>query len=197
MFSCSRNANSALPLCPTMNRGALLLAVALGAGVASPTVWAGGGPSPTALSPSGDCVDWTISAHKGEAARQADKTFCESQNVGDPGKLQACLDNTRAQKQVEFFSNLCGEGYVVSLDGQQFALKRLSPKARKPPYLTGVYEGKGVRMRVESPRLLSKEYDEGEPRNERNVVSARYAVSVRVVQGKRTNRFAGEVWYGR
>ena len=52
-------------------------------------------------------------------------------------------------------------------------------------------------MRVESPRLLSKEYDEGEPRNEPNVVSARYAVSVHVVQGKRTNRFAGEVWYGR
>ena len=197
MFFCFRNANIPMPLRPVMNRGALLLVVVLGTGAASPAVWAGGGPSPTSLSPSGDCVDWTISAHKGEAARQADKTFCESQNAGDPGKLQACLDNTRAQKQVEFFSNLCGEGYVVSLDGQQFALKRLSPKARKPPYLTGVYAGKGVRMRVESPRLLSKEYDEGQPRNERNVVSARYAVSVRVVQGKRTNRFAGEVWYGR
>jgi hypothetical protein len=155
------------------------------------------GPWPTALSKGSDCAAWTISAKKTEQARRADRSYCEAQNPGDESRLQACVNNANAKKQVEFFTNRCGSDYVIALDGRDWPLKRLSPATRKPPYLTGRYAGDGVRVTVESPRLLSKEYEAGEARTEANVVSARYAVKVRVVQGRRVNRFPGELWYGR
>lgn len=154
------------------------------------------GPWPTALSKGSDCAAWTISAKKTEVSRRAEKTYCETQNPADPSRQQACLNNASAKKLVEFFTNRCGSDYVIALDGQELPLKRLSP-ATKPPYLTGRYAGDGVRVTVDSPRLLSKEYEAGEARTEANVISARYSVKVRVVQGRRTNRFSGEVWYGR
>lgn len=155
------------------------------------------GPWPTALSKGSDCAAWTISAKRSEPARRAEKAYCEAKNPGDQPKQQACLDNANAKDAVEFFSNRCGSGYVIALDGQDWPLERLSPASKRPPYLTGRYAGDGVRVSVESPRLLSKEYEPGEARIEANVVSARYAVRVRVVQGRRSSHFPGEVWYGR
>lgn len=164
--------------------------------VSASLVHAETGPWPTALSKGSDCAAWTISAKKTDASRRADTNYCDAQNPGDRSKQEACLNNANAKKQVEFFTNRCGSDYVIALDGQEWPLKRLSP-ATKPPYLTGRYAGDGVRVTVDSPRLLSKDYEAGEAHTEANVVSARYAVKVQVVQGRRTNRFSGEVWYGR
>lgn len=179
-----------------MTSKAMAFATMLALCAVSGSVRAETGPWPTALSEGSDCAAWTISAKKTDVARLADKKHCDESNQGDLSKQQICMANLQSQEQVEFFSNRCGDGYVVSLNGQQFALKRLSPTARKPPFLTGRYAGDGIRLYVESPRLLSKEYEEGEPHTEANVFSARYAVKVRVEQRQHMNRFPGEVWYG-
>lgn len=180
---------------PMIKSAASVVAV-LGMCVSASLVHAETGPWPTALAKGSDCAAWTISAKKTDASRRADRNNCEAQNPGDLSKQEACLDNANAKKLVEFFTNRCGSDYVIALDGQEWPLKRLSPPT-KPPYLTGRYAGDGVRVTVDSPRLLSKEYEAGEAHTEANVISARYAVKVQVVQGRRTNRFSGEVWYGR
>ncbi len=140
---------------------------------------------------SGDCVASSISTTKTAAHRTFDRQYCTDNNIGSPQKIQICRQNLAKQKQIAFFSDKCSNKgvYSIGIDGVEYQLKRQGGSLSRPPYLTGSFVGKDLRVNIKEIRSIQKSSDSG-------VESGRSAVSVIIIRSKNTKKIEGILSYG-
>lgn len=140
---------------------------------------------------SGDCVASSISTTKTAAHRTFDRQYCTENNVGSPQKIQICRQNLAKQKQIAFFSDKCSNKgvYSIGIDGVEYQIKRQGGSLSRPPYLTGSFSGKDLRVKIEEIRSIEKSSDDG-------VESGKSAVSVTIMRGRNTKKIEGILVYG-
>ena len=139
------------------------------------------------LSPvnTGDCVAARIEAERTPYMDEYYKRYC-AQNK-DKQKERQCLENTKWHKEFSFFTDRCSASdYYIGINSKEVKLKRTSKKPGKPTDFIGSFAGNGIRVVINNPRLIGKEYHEGEPKTEDNILSAAYKVDVTVIKGKLT-----------
>ena len=142
------------------------------------------------LSPvnTGDCVAARIQAKRTPYMDEYYKSYC-AQNK-DKKLERQCLENTKWHKEFSFFTDRCSErDYYIGINSQEVSLKRTSKKRGKPTDFIGSFAGNGIRVVINNPRLIGKEYHEGEPKTEDNVSGGVYKVDVIVTKGKVTKAF--------
>lgn len=142
------------------------------------------------LSPvnTGDCVAGRIQAKRTPYMDEYFKKYC-AQNKDKKWEKQ-CLENTKLHKEFSFFTERCSEtDYYIGINGKEVALKRTSKKLGKPTNFIGSFIGYGIRVVINNPRLITKEYFEGEPKTEDNVMGAVYKVDVMVIKETITKTF--------
>ena len=142
------------------------------------------------LSPvnTGDCVAARIQSKRTPYLDEYYKKYC-AQNK-DKKLERQCLENTKWHREFSFFTDRCSESdYYIGINGKEIALKRTSKKPGKPTNFIGTFTGNGIRVVINNPRLVAKEYFEGEPRTEDNVSGGVYRVDVTVTKGKVTKKF--------
>lgn len=142
------------------------------------------------LSPvnTGDCVASRIQSKRTAYMEEYYKKYC-AQNKNKKLEKQ-CLENTKWHKEFSFFTDRCSESdYYIGINGNEVLLKRTSKKPGKPTDFIGSFAGNGIRVVINNPRLIGKEYHEGEPKTEDNILSAVYKVDVLVTKGKLTKAF--------
>jgi hypothetical protein len=144
----------------------------------------------------GDCVAARIGATRSRFADEFDKKYCSEAN-SDEAAVKRCIANSAMDKNITFFTDRCSEKeYLIGVNGKEFRLKKVSKK-RKPHYFVGSFAGEGLSVQISHPRLISKTYLPGEPRNESYVLDGAYKVLVTVTKGKVTKTFNGVLTYGR
>ena len=142
------------------------------------------------LSPvnTGDCVAARIQSKRTAYMDEYYKKYC-AQNK-DRKLEKQCLENTKWHREFSFFTDRCSESdYYIGINGKEIVLKRTSKKPGKPTNFIGSFAGNGIRVVINNPRLVEKEYFEGEPKTEDNIVSAVYKVDVSVTKGRLTKIF--------
>ena len=142
------------------------------------------------LSPvnTGDCVAARIQAKRTAYMDEYYKKYC-AQNK-DKKKERQCLENTKWHREFSFFTDRCSESeYYIGINGKEILLKRTSKKPGKPTDFIGSFAGNAIRVVIHNPRLIGKEYFEGEAKTEDNVLSAVYKVDVTVTKGTLTKTF--------
>jgi hypothetical protein len=146
------------------------------------------------LSPvnTGDCVAARIQSKRTPYMDEYYKKYC-AQNK-DKKLERQCLENTKWHKEFSFFTDRCSEKeYNIGINGKEIALKRVSKKPGRPTNFIGSFTGNGIRVVINNPRLVAKEYFEDEPKTEDNVSGGVYKVDVIVVKGKITKTFKNMV----
>jgi hypothetical protein len=148
----------------------------------------------------GECVSDRLLASRNEFVEKIDYKYCNDRNVGKPDKIQNCLNNSQAHKKISFFTDRCGSvenTYFISLNGIEHKVKRVTPLAKKQLYLTGNFEGEGLKIKITQGRLIRKIYEEGSKRTEDDVVDAEYEVMVVVTKDNQVEKIKGTLLYGR
>jgi hypothetical protein len=145
---------------------------------------------PTGIATS-DCVAPTISTPKTTAHRTFDRQYCTKNNPGNSQKVRACSQNLADRKQVTFFTDRCGSKgiYFIGINGVEYQLKRTGGSLTRPPYLTGSFVGKGIRVNVKEIRSINKTNQDG-------IESGEIEVLVTIVHGKNTEQITGILAYG-
>jgi hypothetical protein len=144
---------------------------------------------PTSIA-GGDCVAPNISTAKTAAHRKIDLQYCTQNNPGNSQKIQICKQNSANQKRVTFFSDRCSsKDYLIGINGVEYKLKRKGGILSSPPYLTGTFIEKGIKVQVEKVRSISKTSNDG-------VESGELEVLVKITQNKRTEQITGILSYG-
>ncbi|WP_146138277.1 hypothetical protein [Chamaesiphon polymorphus] len=145
---------------------------------------------PTGISTS-DCVAPTISTSKTTAHQRFDRQYCTKNNPGNSQKIRACQQNSAEQKQVTFFTDRCGSKgiYFIGINGVEYQLKRTGGNLTRPPYLTGSFVGKGIRVNVKEIRSIKKTNEDG-------IEGGELEVLVTITQGKNTEQITGILSYG-
>src|SRR5687767_12355596 len=134
-------------------------------------VHAAGANAQIDLSPvnTGDCVAARIQAKRTPYMDEYYKKYC-AQNK-DKKLEKQCLENTKWHKEFSFFTDRCSESnYYIGINGKEIVLKRITRKPGKPINFIGSFSGNGIRVVINNPRLIEKEYFEGEPKTEDNVM---------------------------
>ena len=150
------------------------------------------------LSPvnTGDCVAARISAKRTIFVDELDKKYC-AENNPDKAKAQQCIENSKLNKEINFFTDRCSEGeYFIGIKGKEVRLRRISKKPGKSHRFIGSFAGEGVSVEIGHPRLIAKRYFPNEPRTEENVLDATYRVLVIVKKGALKKTFKGILSYG-
>jgi hypothetical protein len=148
------------------------------------------GKSQINLSPvnTGDCVAPRIEAKRTPYMDAYYKKYCALNK--DKKKERQCLENTKWHSEFSFFTDRCSEtAYYIGINSKEITLKRISKKPGKPSNFIGSFAGNGIRVVINNPRLIGKEYHEGEPETEENLLSAVYKVDVTITKGKLTKTF--------
>jgi hypothetical protein len=145
---------------------------------------------PTGIA-TGDCVAPNISISKTTAHRTFDRQYCTKNNPGNNQKVRACQQNLAEQKQVTFFTDRCNSKgvYFIGINGIEYQLKRTGGSLTRPPYLTGSFIGKGIRVNIKEIRSIKKTNEDG-------IEGGEIEVLVTVVQSKNTDRITGFLSYG-
>ena len=140
----------------------------------------------------GDCVADRIQARKTSYNLIADKQYCINSNAGDAKKIEICQTNSAYSQDIVFFTDRCGDGYYLGLNGTEYTLKRQTDRNKYYTPLIGSFYGSGLKVEVKSIRLSSKEYEEGT----KNVLSGSYDVQVTIQKGKLVQKFTGSLVFG-
>ncbi|AFY93679.1 hypothetical protein [Chamaesiphon minutus] len=145
---------------------------------------------PTGIA-TGDCVAPIISTSKTTAHQRFDRQYCTKNNPGNSQKVRACQQNLAEQKQVTFFTDRCGSKgiYFIGINGIEYQLKRTGGSLNRPPYLTGSFVGKGIRVNVKEIRSIKKTNADG-------IEGGELEVLVTIIQGKNTEQITGILSYG-
>jgi hypothetical protein len=138
----------------------------------------------------GDCVAPVISTTKTTAHQKFDRQYCTDNNIGSPQKIKMCRQNLANEKQITFFGSCSNNGvYSIGLDGVQHQVKRQGGGLSRPPYLTGSFLGKDLRVNVKEIRSIQKRNDDG-------VESGESEVLVTIIRGKNTKKIKSVLSYG-
>lgn len=176
----------------------LALGLASGSGLAADALW------PTEVA-TGDCLADQVSVTQSEFAKGMDVGYCQASNRKNPDKVDEWMTNARTQSALVFFTDRCGSGHFVSVNGVEYELARVKKRqielvtpeefseveeGRRPwpadtgiPWLLGDFVGAGLKLRVSNPRLIRKLYEDGQPETDEFLLDARYRVSVEISQG--------------
>lgn len=145
----------------------------------------------------GDCVARRITAKRTPFVDELQKKSC-AENNPDKDKARACIENSRMDREIYFFTDRCSDGeYYVGLNGKEFKLRRVSKGQGRPNDFIGSFAGEGLSVQITQPRLTEKTYLPNEPRNEDNVLDAAYHVLITVKKGALKKTFKGVLLYGR
>jgi hypothetical protein len=150
------------------------------------------------LSPvnTGDCVAARIFAKRTIFMDEFYKKYCAGNNT-DEAKVKQCIENSRHNKEIYFFTDRCSEDeYFIGINGKEVRLRRISKKPGKPTNFIGSFAGEGVSVEISHPRLIGKTYFPNVPRTEGNVLDASYKVLVTVKKGALKKSFKSVLSYG-
>ncbi|HYH10264.1 MAG TPA: hypothetical protein VEK11_24665 [Thermoanaerobaculia bacterium] len=153
------------------------------------------------LSPvnTGDCVASRIHAERSPLLDAADRRECAREHP-DSAKAKACFARVRMVmgREVNFFTDRCSVAdYYIGVNGKEYRLRRTTRVPGKPTDFIGSFAGEGITVDITQPRLISKEYEEGMPKKEQNVLDAYYDVRVTVKKGSLRQTFKATLWYGK
>jgi hypothetical protein len=145
----------------------------------------------------GDCVAARIIAKRTIFVDELEEKYCTDNNP-DKDKARACIENSRTNKEIYFFTDRCSDSeYFIGLNGKEFQLRRISKEQGKPNDFIGSFAGEGLSVQINHPRLIKKTYLPDESRNEDDVLDAEYHVLITVKKGTLEKTFKGILWYGR
>jgi hypothetical protein len=141
---------------------------------------------------SGDCVASIISTTKTAAHRKLDRQYCTDNNIGSPQKIQICRQNLAKEKQITFFSDRCSNQgvYSIGIDGVEYQIKQIGGNLSRPPYLTGSFSSKDLRVNVKEIRSIQNS------KNTDGIESGKSEVLVTIIRGVNTKKIKSTLSYG-
>jgi hypothetical protein len=147
----------------------------------------------------GDCVAATVSVQKSTRDRKLDHDYCLKHLKGDVKKLTACEQASAAQQEIPFFTDRCGspdDPYFIGINGKEYSLHRTKAAWNEELYLTGSFEGEGLKIEIKPIKLSRKYYDDEMQKSEETVTSVEWQVLVTINKDDSTERFTATLWYG-